>query len=167
MYSNNGNYTVKSGYEALQSWKNNSNPGPSTSSQNNNIWKKLWALHTIPRHKMIVWRILHNTLPVRTELNKRGVNCPPLCPRCYSNLETTNHIFMSCERTQRVWFGSQLSIRFPDNSTINFSDWLFDAISNQTEEIIIKISAITYSIWHARNKAIFENQFVSEDTIIQ
>lgn len=75
MFESNGIYTVSSGYQAIQSWKHNSTTSPSTSSKDTTLWKKLWATHTIPRHKMIFWRILNNFLPLRSELSKRGIQC--------------------------------------------------------------------------------------------
>ena len=48
MYDKTGNYTVKSGYSAIQTWKIQDNHNPSTSTNNH----KLWSLYTIPRRKI-------------------------------------------------------------------------------------------------------------------
>lgn len=155
MFEQEGNYSVKSGYEAIQLWKASSNIGPSTSTFDNNVYQKLWKIKTIPRHKMILWRIINGTLPVRAELNHRGVNCPILCPRCNSSVETINHLFMKCSNTGKVWFGSQLSLRMENLPIRNFSDWLIDSILSKDDNTIMMIAALTYSLWHARNQAIF------------
>lgn len=68
MFESNGIHTVSSGYQAIQSWKRNSTTSPSTNSKDTTLWKKLWATHTIPRHKMIFWRILNNFLPLRSDV---------------------------------------------------------------------------------------------------
>jgi hypothetical protein len=167
MYESNGIYSVKSGYQAIKSWQAQQNHTsiPNCSSETK-VWKKLWALRTIPRHKVMLWRILHKSLPVRSELNKRGVPCSILCPRCNSKMETITHSFMTCPNIHRTWFGSSLTIKFLDQPNPNFIDWLFDFILHEDEQIIIQIAAITYSIWFSRNLSIFENKTLPEEDII-
>jgi hypothetical protein len=72
MHEQNGNYSVKSGYKAIREWQNQNSPVPSTSNSAASVWKKIWTLHTIPRHKNLLWRILNHSIPVRAELSKRG-----------------------------------------------------------------------------------------------
>jgi hypothetical protein len=43
--------------------------------------------------------------------------------------ETMNHIFMHCDRSSKVWFGSQLGIKF-DSSQTSFADWVTYAINH-------------------------------------
>jgi 5-carboxymethyl-2-hydroxymuconate isomerase len=121
----------------------------------------------MPRHKMLLWRIINNSLPVRAELNERGVQCPILCPRCNSKVETTTHLFMHCPNSEKVWFGSQLAIRMPNIPNHSFSDWLTKMIMLQEDNIIVQIAALTDSFWHARNQAIFEDTLFPESQIIQ
>jgi len=82
-------------------------------------------------------------------------------------VETASHLFMRCEKTERVWFGSPLTICIPNNPNQHFSDWISNIISTKDESIIIQVAAITYSIWHVRNQAIYEDLLVPEAAIIQ
>lgn len=68
--SDSGIYSVKSGYQALQTWKNNLVQGTSNQGPMEQVWKKVWGIKTIPRHKSFLWRLLHNALLVRDELHK-------------------------------------------------------------------------------------------------
>lgn len=120
MFEDNGCYTVKSGYIAIQTWKNNSQASPSFNNEDTRIWKKIWNLHTIPRHKTILWRILNNSLPLRSELGKRGIHCSPLCPRCDLKIETMDRVFMRCPKIYRIWFGSVLNLKILDQPISNF-----------------------------------------------
>jgi len=133
MQEPNGLYSVKSGYRAIKQWQTNNNHHPSTSYADNPIWKKkkkIWSLHTIPRHKTLLWRILHNSLPVRSEFSKRGIHCYNLCPRCHSKMETLTHIFLTCPNSCKVWFGSSLSLNFSNIPNPDFREWLYDTILN-------------------------------------
>jgi hypothetical protein len=81
-HSKDGAYTVRSGYNLMVKWQEASNPSSTNTHNNNKIWKKLWSLPTIPRHKALLWRIIQRYIPVRGELGKRGITCPIDCPRC-------------------------------------------------------------------------------------
>jgi hypothetical protein len=48
-------------------------------------------------------------LPVRSNLNTRGINCNPLCPRCHEKIEDVNHAFIGCVWAKQVWFASPLT----------------------------------------------------------
>jgi hypothetical protein len=149
MFETDGVYTVKSGYQAIQQWKAISNSTPSTSTNDKQLWKKLWSLHTIPRHKTLLWRILNNALPIRSELGKRGILCTPLCPRCNNKIETIDHVFRTCSQISKTWFGSQLNLKILEHPITNFSDWLRHSIMHLKEDTMVQIAALTYTIWHA------------------
>lgn len=106
------NYTVKSGYATIQQWKNNNQPSNSSGNSLSQMWKKLSYINTIPRHQIIIWRILNKAIPVRDELMSRGIKCPMLCPRCNMKVESINHAFMSFKRVTKVWFGSSKLLLF-------------------------------------------------------
>ncbi|XP_045831279.1 uncharacterized protein LOC123922626 [Trifolium pratense] len=67
-----GQYSVKSGYHAIMEWGNIPNASPSNNSQH--IWNVLWKLKVPPKHSHLLWRVLHNALPVKNNLFKRGVS---------------------------------------------------------------------------------------------
>jgi hypothetical protein len=53
------------------------NSNQSIIPQESNVWSKLWKINIVPRHLQLMWRILHQRLPVREALFKRGLNCSP------------------------------------------------------------------------------------------
>jgi hypothetical protein len=120
-HTTDGTYSVKSGYNLLKHWLDSESPSSANTYSQNNHWKKLWTLNTIPRHKVLLWRIIQNTIPVKTALSRRGIVCNTLCPRCLQKEETIEHAFMHCERASKIWFGSRLNIKF-DSSHNSFSD---------------------------------------------
>jgi hypothetical protein len=161
-----GSYTVKSGYNLLVKWHNVDSPSSTSTANNTKFRKKLWSLPTIPRHKALIWRIIQRAIPVRSELNKRGIPCPVVCPRCFQQEESIDHTFMHCPRANKIWFGSRLGIHF-NRSHASFIDWLIHAISSLCPEDIIYLAAITYSIWFARNQHIFELKDTPDLTVIE
>ncbi|GAU42980.1 hypothetical protein TSUD_188530 [Trifolium subterraneum] len=152
-HNKDGLYSVKSGYNILLHWKTTNAPSSAHSDPYNKVWKKLWCLPTIPRHIVLLWRILQRAIPVRSELNKRGIHCHILCPRCLHNEETINHAFMECNHAAKIWFGSKLRTRF-EGYQRDFTDWLAHIITHLNEEDISYVASIVYGIWYARNPQI-------------
>ncbi|MCH89734.1 putative ribonuclease H protein [Trifolium medium] len=89
-----------------------------------NGWKKLWKLTIPPRNQVLLWRIIHNIVPVRLNLNNRGVRCSILCPICAKASETIDHVFMKCQKSKKVWLGAQKGL-YLSQGNMQFKDWLF------------------------------------------
>jgi hypothetical protein len=164
-YTKDGCYSVRTGYNLLKQWQDSSKCNSANPNTYNKIWKSIWSLHTIPRHKALLWRVANNALPVRSALSHRGIQCSILCPRCLQKEETISHLFMGCDRAAHVWFGSNLGVKFTPNQS-NFLDWLFYCISTLKEEDLVVITTIIYGIWWARNKLVFENYDMDDKAII-
>jgi hypothetical protein len=162
----NGVYSVKSGYQAIQDWKReSSNPSTSHNNNPNPIWKKLWNLKIPPKYSTLIWRLLQNALPVNKNLNKRGINCYPLCPRCHETIEDQSHVFSKCIWAQQTWFASPLTIRF-DQQNQSFNNWLENFITNGSTQNLEFVCALCYHIWKARNLLVFQNKNIPVMEII-
>jgi hypothetical protein len=150
-----GNYSVKSGYQAIQDWKEDTK-GPNTSSNHhpNPIWTKLWRLKIPPKYITLISRILQNALPVNSNLQKQGIQCYPLCPRCHEAIEDQNHVFSKCLWAQQTWFASPLNLKI-SNTNMTFNHWLSDCIQNLPSQNNDLICALCYHMWKARNLWVF------------
>jgi hypothetical protein len=165
-YTKEGSYTVKSGYHIIKTWQDNANSAPtSTNTLDTKFWKTLWSLSTIPRHKVLFWRIIQQAIPVKTALNKRSIQGQVICPRCFQKEETIDHVFKHCHYADKVWFGFKLGIRFSNVST-SFKDWLIYAINNLNNDDLSYVAAICYGLWYARNQPLFENRHIEEHETI-
>jgi hypothetical protein len=153
-----GNYSVKSGYQAILAWHKAQNPSPTSSYMDSTRWKKLWKLFVPPKQIHHIWRILNNAIPVKDNLTIRGIRCDPLCLLCNSKIETINHIFLDCEWTKQVWFASPLTINFEHLQIKTLSDWLDYMMQNSKAEDMQSIATILYSIWLARNEKVYNGK---------
>ncbi|GKD86396.1 reverse transcriptase domain, reverse transcriptase zinc-binding domain protein, partial [Tanacetum coccineum] len=64
------------------------------------LWNKL-----VPKKvNIFVWRALRGRLPVRVELDRRGVDLDSiLCPSCNNIVETCAHSLITCDLARSVW----------------------------------------------------------------
>ncbi|CAJ2647191.1 unnamed protein product [Trifolium pratense] len=151
-----GQYSVKSGYQSIKEWGNLQNASSSNNSQK--IWNTLWKLNVPPKHSHLLWRVIRNAIPVKGNLFKRGITSDPLCPRCLNTTETTYHVFLGCEWSKRAWFASPLTLNLNTNQYTDFYDWLDSMINKTNQECIEQITATIYGIWYARNMLVFQGK---------
>jgi hypothetical protein len=129
-----GIYTVKSGYNAQIEWDyNNSNSGQtSTNSKEAMAWKNLWKAKVPPKQTHLMWRILHNVIPIKPNLITKGIICDSLYPRCYETTESLDHAFLHCSWVRQIWFASPLTINTALIQNLSFSDWVFYMLTNSS-----------------------------------
>lgn len=108
--------------------------------------KKLVSIKIQPKIKVLTWRILNDIIPARTELCKRGVQCPLLFPVCLVIGETINHTFIGFDREKRIWFGSKLNLNFCNIKEANLKEWLWETIQKKDKDNIKDVLIILYSI---------------------
>ena len=68
-----------------------------TNKQDSLEWERLW--------------LLHNGLPIRTELVKRKITVNSGCLTCEEGEAALEHLFTKCPFASALWFASPLNIR--------------------------------------------------------
>ncbi|XP_071731923.1 uncharacterized protein [Rutidosis leptorrhynchoides] len=73
------------------------------SSNNNSLPTD--RLHMLPQKiGVLIWRVKQNRIPVRVELDKRGIDLDSVrCPIYDDGLETVEHIFIHCSFARNLW----------------------------------------------------------------
>ena len=74
-----------------------------TSSNAECNWHKIWQLKFPNKVNMFIWRLAHNSLPVRRNLARRGVKTETVCPVCYRLDENCGHLFFKCNMAKECW----------------------------------------------------------------
>ncbi|XP_058762882.1 uncharacterized protein LOC131636268 [Vicia villosa] len=152
-HESNGEYFVRSAYH-VQGGMCNSNRLGSSSLDYHGFWKQLWKLKANPRIKNFMWRVIKNILPSKENLQSKGVMTDGLCPLCYSEAESTCHLFLRYAFVKKVIFSSLLEIRLPDASDI--ADWLDDIFKKKDFKLGQLVATFLWKIWKFRNFVIFK-----------
>ncbi|XP_071729394.1 uncharacterized protein [Rutidosis leptorrhynchoides] len=93
--SSNGKFSVKNLSVILDEQFLGTPVAPLATLRNRLVPKKL---------EIFVWRSLKGRLPVRLELDKRGIDLNSLrCPLCDNDLESVDHVLVSCIKASKVW----------------------------------------------------------------
>ncbi|XP_019155029.1 PREDICTED: uncharacterized protein LOC109151884 [Ipomoea nil] len=101
-----------------------------------------------------LWRAIRGILPTSTALIEKRVDIYPYCPMCAISYEDVRHSLIGCEYTNRVWNESHLPIFSIHGGS--FAEWFQNAMSMLTPDVIIRIVAVLYQVWNARNTVLWE-----------
>ncbi|CAI9106095.1 OLC1v1005153C1 [Oldenlandia corymbosa var. corymbosa] len=129
-----------------------------------------WGKYIVPKHGFITWLACLDRLKTRKKIAKYDSSIETSCPLCMLEEETTDHLFF--ERLFSIQIITKalavVNSCTPSFSWPHFRDNLLQTHgSNSAREITrgVVASAI-YSIWEARNHAIFFNHLPSEHEVM-
>jgi hypothetical protein len=102
-YDSKGVFTVKSAYKLFVQMRDG--PQQSSSAQSNATlqWKKIWKIACPPKIQQFMWRFAHNSLPLRLNIKRRGIDCDTRCVCCKRLDEDGAHLFLRCKAVKGVW----------------------------------------------------------------
>jgi len=72
---------------------------------------------------------------------------------------------MECPFARKIWFGSNINIKFPEQTEYDFKEWIQEFMITKDAEMLIYTASLIYNPWFARNKFIFESSIISEDVL--
>jgi hypothetical protein len=107
-YDSKGVFSVKSAYQlavSIRDVKANRNAGTSTAAIQTpgKEWNNIWNLDVPGKVKIFLWRFAHNSLPMRMNIQRKGVELDTRCPICNRLDEDGGHIFLRCKYVKHVW----------------------------------------------------------------
>ena len=108
-----------------------------------------------------MWLVSHNTILTKDNLTLKGWVGDQTCHFC-SEHESINHLFITCNLAQQIWFYLGKSQWVMQNwhtwdDILHFAQTLDYA--NRTGFMIV-LSAVSWSIWKHRNEVCFTNGHV-------
>ncbi|KAK5839304.1 hypothetical protein PVK06_008080 [Gossypium arboreum] len=111
-YEGLGEYTMKSGYQALSTELLQINTYTSSNCVDyRGFYKSLWSLNILGKIKIHIWRLINGLLPHFCNLARRSLSTDVVCPLCKVDLEDSGHLLWNCELLQSVWASLQIQLR--------------------------------------------------------
>ncbi|XP_074265726.1 uncharacterized protein LOC141588171 [Silene latifolia] len=90
---------------------------------------RLWRLPGPAVWKILVWRILTNTLSIGVNFARRNIDLDHCCKLCSNDggvMETMEHLFRDCEMAKRLWMCSDLGIKKIGCTSISLANWIIN-----------------------------------------
>ncbi|XP_018453887.1 uncharacterized protein LOC108825041 [Raphanus sativus] len=123
-FSDNGSYTVKSGFKLASLAKETeevlsvvSRPGSLE------LKRKIWKVATTPKIRNFLWRAASGALAVAERLNTRGLNVDVRCKLCKLAPESIEHVLFQCAMAQEIWSLADVTIPKPQRVAIPWILW--------------------------------------------
>lgn len=163
-----GDYSVKSGYYALREETSIQRTLPPTVTSFD--WQKfVWRENTSPKLKLFLWKLCRGALPLRANLQGRGIITTGTCPHC-NNPETTYHLFFSCPFALQVWD----LVPFQARPNFSHASSLHECFLIMSTCICLPptglssnlFSWVLWGLWTTRNMLIFENRAIPARTTV-
>lgn len=66
------------------------------------VWKEIWSLHAPAVVKNFAWKVAHDLLPTKGNLDKKKIVPNSVCPICLQEIEDTVHILWGCRSSMGV-----------------------------------------------------------------
>lgn len=130
-----------------------------SSSQENQVWWKVWNTDLLPRIKLFVWRLYHDALPTQVGLEIRIKGLDSLCGVCERGVESALHALKDCvmaSSIRQVTFCAFIL----DLSLCSILDWLDKAFERLDGEGWEMFLTYLWVVWGARNKLVMARECV-------
>jgi hypothetical protein len=131
-------------------------------------FKFIWKCPAPSKMLGLVWMVLHDKVPTRVNLVRRGVipgNGDQACALCGEGAESVEHLFLYCKVIMQVWerilvwLGLQFMLPHNILSLLIYVATILGCKPLRRGLIMIWCSVI-WIVWRHRNRIIFENGIV-------
>ena len=147
-WEKNGRYSVRSAHR-LTKETSSKECQEASSSNDQELWKAIWRMKAPPSVQNFLWRLAKDILPTRSKLRRKGMLIDTICPLCFEEEETLDHLFMCCRFSQQTWFSSTLGLHVASHCFLKL--WMSDCL-NKKDHLAAHIFGITlWKIWQGRN----------------
>ncbi|KAJ1687335.1 hypothetical protein LUZ63_018725 [Rhynchospora breviuscula] len=147
--SSTGKFSFKKACKLLQ-------PLPALSPIMADIWKVVWRVPGIlPRIQIFLWKLVHDSIPIRATIARRLHIVPPPCDICGLEEDDVVHALFRCQVARTYWFTSNLSIR-TDKLPSQVIPIVHTLLQHLGEPGFAIFANLIWSIWKARCKQVYE-----------
>lgn len=77
--------------------------------EDNNIWKRIWALNLPGKVIHFLWRVCRGCLPTNHALVQKYVNIDVGCPWCHESVKNDVHVLFLCDFAKTIWMTAGLN----------------------------------------------------------
>jgi hypothetical protein len=162
-----GFFSVKSAYKVYIKLRDRPQASSSMTHESSLIWTNIWQLQCMPKVQQFMWRLAHNSLPVKRKIEQRGIECDTLCVLCRRLDEDGAHLFLKCKQVKQLWSRMGFDELRDHMCTLQDPKEVVQKILELEPEKKIQICCTLWCWWSSRNKLNAEGKGISVDEILR
>ncbi|KAK8618037.1 hypothetical protein V6N13_115912 [Hibiscus sabdariffa] len=148
-----GSYSVRSGYRLLIGATEGISTSPASHYEDEikSLYRSLWSLPLPQKIKIAFWRFTKNFIPTSVNLSNRRMNINTSCTLCNLEVESVEHLFLSCPFSHHVLagLGVDLPLITADQNWLQWLASVFKKLSCYQRKLLI---VSFWAIWFMQNK---------------
>jgi hypothetical protein len=170
-YEPKGCFTVKYAYKLSKQLQQVALGQPECSGTDNSSkfnWQAIWEAPCPLKIQQFLWRLAHNSLPVRKNIQRRGMEIDTICPVCRRLDEDGAHTFLKCKLVKELWKELGLDETRLELVVSTSPKDLLESLLAMSDEKKILAMSLLWNWWQTRNKVNAEEvKFKFEATLFQ
>uniref|UniRef100_A0ACD5X3E3 Uncharacterized protein n=1 Tax=Avena sativa TaxID=4498 RepID=A0ACD5X3E3_AVESA len=136
-----------------------------SNNQNSFKWQAIWQAPCPLNVQQLLWRIAHNSLPVKRNLAYRGMEVDTICPVCKRFDEDGAHLFLKCKPIKKIWQELKLEdLRIKWSEFSDPKDFIEAVLQCESSRKTMCI-ALVWNWWTTRNKVNAESKTVQPEQV--
>jgi hypothetical protein len=165
-YDRKGIFSVRSAYRMLiytrekrEAWLQGTSSG-SSNQQVEKQWTALWRTRVPSKIRVFLWRLAKQSLPTNDVRHHRHMCEEDRCQLCGA-VDSWRHALLDCTMSRCVWalVDPEVTEHVCSTDGGNARLWLANLIETLSLDAQTKVFVTLWAIWHARRKAIHEQQY--------
>jgi hypothetical protein len=157
------------------SWKfSSSGQYSSTGSIKFPAWRRIWKTWAPANCKFFIWLAINNRCWTSDRLAKRGLPHQAACPLCDQDVETINHILVSCVFAREVWslvLNRIIPAVRPPRIDSHFNSWWCRASAtlpkDERKGFNSLVVLVVWELWKHRNACVFQGSRPAVQSVVQ
>jgi hypothetical protein len=123
-------------------------------------WSLLWKTHVPSKIKIFLWRLAKQSLLTNDGRHQQRIAEDDRCTLC-TVADSWRHALIDCTMAHCVWVlvNPETMEHMCRNEEGDARRWLALLIDTLSQEDQTRVFVTLWAMWHARRKALYENQF--------
>jgi hypothetical protein len=126
-------------------------------------WKSIWKTWAPGKCRFFLWLAAHDRCWTADRLARRNLPHPEFCPLCDQEMETINHLLVSCVFVRQFWLLLLRRVGLGDLSPqpleTNFFDWWCTSSTWVNQSVRKGFNSLVtlgaWTLWRHRNECVF------------
>ncbi|XP_047965636.1 uncharacterized protein LOC125210101 [Salvia hispanica] len=113
-----------------------------------------------------LWRTCVNSLPIKENLYRRGIDAGSVCEICGLNCESSDHLLLHCTEVVNIWRYGPLRLDSHLLNSSSFKQVVWSLLEKLPHEAFALFACTAWNMWKRRNEFYFDQKVFNWEEIL-